>query len=1322
MKLRKLFATATMALLVGASVTAEAVSVKDVRIYINPGHGAFAADCRPMGTVKHGANQAYDSADNDTTNFFESNTNLQKALALLGKLESFGVPFDHTKNQTNENPHRVGAALDLTQNIVMSHVKCGGYPAYSDYTAHTENPDNIYYDRSLSVVAAEVEFNDFDLFVSIHSNAATDGTNTNYPLILYRGTDALEGNPGSIDVAKAVWPYLYGQGHHQWTYYSMTKTNIRGDMTFYGSSSNAIMLVPDDYVWDENHNHAVYIPTTEGPDTVKYTGYLGVLKHGVKGFLAEGYFHTYQPARHRYMNDDVAHLEGVAYARGIADYFGWDKKETTGTVYGIVRDLHQKFTHEFYKPNVTSNDKFKPLNNVTVTLKNESGVVKTYTTDDEWNGAFVFDVEPGTYTIECTHEEYKADLYTKTNKSAQPEVVTVTVEKGKCVYPEIFLERVDYVPPTIVYVNYPDSLEGKTGFNLYPSYELKATNYNLLADSLVNKTVRRQLVRDNKQYVLAIDAANKPYVYVADLKAGTVTKLGTSVCKTGADFAEGLALADITMTADGYLLGCNYNKTTYNPTETYYVYKWENDINGVPAGEAIELFKSQTSALYLTGRIGLTISYSGTLENGYLIATVMHDAGNFNKHFRFAGFPIADEVATAPNSMNTYAETSPWNCVAFGEIHSLVPSPFYDETNDGAQYAQFIMDGNASLPTEFQTDGGQFKDNTILSTFAKNLVSEKAVSGSYFKYNGKIIFVTPDVNNDGKVVGIKAFDVTGGLDTAKEIALDGAKIEATDYNCVSAHGELALKLSADDITEGATIELFLVIDGKVVKFVETETYTTTTPATGTANPFAYALSSKLDGETLKVNYSLNTDATAVNVNVKDAEGAVVATASGAVTKGAQSVNVDISKLNDGSYTWEVEVAGAAKTAIETFKSYRFYHPRGVDVDNNMESPAFGNVYVTEGMVTTSADYWSGTGGGLGLYIFTPDMEGVKNEKTGKYAFTGGWTLNPKANSKNTADLARVRVAEDGRIFVTRMNDTGDYIMFAKSQEDLVANDKFTSLLAGATFDASTYKYTNSNGDFLTAANLGFDVKGSGEDLKLLALSSNKNHWSYVYTGGSTDEIALGTADAITASTNIPALSGKYTISPATTNVEYDNRGGIWYCQYRSAPKDTEPSLVYINEDGEEMYKDITTVRGGAGVRVSPDGTQIAVSSSTSQFTIYNLVWTEDGVPGLRREYVITHGIGTNVYDIAWDLAGNIYICGNSKEYLKGFALPRTKAFATQAASKYAFKLGATSIEDVEVEETEAPVEYYNLQGVKVDKPEHGIFIKKQGSKATKVVL
>ena len=47
--------------------------------------------------------------------------------------------------------------------------------------------------------------------------------------------------------------------------------------------------------------------------------------------------------------------------------------------------------------------------------------------------------------------------------------------------------------------------------------------------------------------------------------------------------------------------------------------------------------------------------------------------------------------------------------------------------------------------------------------------------------------------------------------------------------------------------------------------------------------------------------------------------------------------------------------------------------------------------------------------------------------------------------------------------------------------------------------------------------------------------------------------------------------------------------------------------------------------------------------------------------------------------------------------------------------------GSSSIVDANVD-ANVPVEYYNLQGLKVAKPENGIFIKKQGSKTTKVVL
>lgn len=465
--------------------------------------------------------------------------------------------------------------------------------------------------------------------------------------------------------------------------------------------------------------------------------------------------------------------------------------------------------------------------------------------------------------------------------------------------------------------------------------------------------------------------------------------------------------------------------------------------------------------------------------------------------------------------------------------------------------------------------------------------------------------------------------------------------------------------------------------------------TAVTPASGTANPFAYALTSTAEDGVIKMKYSLNADASAVAIIVKNAEtGEVINTLNVTgdyLKKGTHSASVNLLGQPTGTYTWEVKVTGAAKTAMQEFTAYRFYHPRGVDVDNNMESPAFGNIYVTEGMVTTSATYWSGTGGGNGLYIFTPDMTAVKNEKTGNYAFMGGFTVDQKVASgsvTNGADLARVRVAEDGRIFVTRQNDSGSYIAVAQDAATLIKEDKFTSLLGEGSVDASTYAFNNTSGAFVAGPNLGFDIKGSGENLKIMAISAQQALWSYSWKGSRIDEYALGNASVLPAPVQHSALT-KATTSPQTTNVEYDNRGGFWYCQYRTTPSDDNPALAYIDANGEQKYFEGAggAVRGGGGIRLNADNTQIAIASSKTTFTIYDVTYAEDNTPTLTEKYVVTHGIGTNCYDIAWDLAGNIYICGNSGEYLKGFSLPRTNnEFTTKVASKYAVSYEAPVVE------------------------------------------
>lgn len=198
---------------------AQAKDIQDLRIYINPGHGGWSTGDRALGTVKHG-DPVYDSSTQmykDTTNFYETNTNTWKGLALLQRLSEYGFKYDPTLNQKPEGAedvlYRWGAARDMSQGLVMSHVKNG-------------------ISRNINEIAIEVEANNFDFFMSVHSNAHVDGNNTNYPALFIRGENKTESSPGSADACRTIWPFAYSNQHSCWSNYSMTNVALYYDIDF----------------------------------------------------------------------------------------------------------------------------------------------------------------------------------------------------------------------------------------------------------------------------------------------------------------------------------------------------------------------------------------------------------------------------------------------------------------------------------------------------------------------------------------------------------------------------------------------------------------------------------------------------------------------------------------------------------------------------------------------------------------------------------------------------------------------------------------------------------------------------------------------------------------------------------------------------------------------------------------------------------------------------------------------------------------------------------------------------------------------------------
>ena len=136
------------------------MSASALKVYINPGHGGWGSGDRPNATINYAAY--------DTLGFFESNTNLWKCLYMRTKLQAAGasVKMSRTTNGTTEAT------------------------------------------KSLSTIASEVNTYAPDHFISVHSNAATEGTSTNYPLILYRGQTSNEKISGSKARSQSTWDAL----------------------------------------------------------------------------------------------------------------------------------------------------------------------------------------------------------------------------------------------------------------------------------------------------------------------------------------------------------------------------------------------------------------------------------------------------------------------------------------------------------------------------------------------------------------------------------------------------------------------------------------------------------------------------------------------------------------------------------------------------------------------------------------------------------------------------------------------------------------------------------------------------------------------------------------------------------------------------------------------------------------------------------------------------------------------------------------------------------------------------------------------------------
>ena len=457
------------------------------------------------------------------------------------------------------------------------------------------------------------------------------------------------------------------------------------------------------------------------------------------------------------------------------------------------------------------------------------------------------------------------------------------------------------------------------------------------------------------------------------------------------------------------------------------------------------------------------------------------------------------------------------------------------------------------------------------------------------------------------------------------------------------------------------------------------------------NPFAYGLSSELsdDQTKLTVNYKLNSTATSVALLIYDGEELIktVDCSTEGLSAGSYSIDVPTDDLHEGvKLTWKIEVNGRSVLApAELTKNYALYHPSSLDVDNNPENETFGMLMVAEGMqvVKNKANYLS-SGFGAGIFVFDAAFNPIPNGKNP--GFNGGITFTEKrpGYESSTKEYAtayaprRIRISDDGRIFVTSLNTNGTYLWELNPQ----GLDEWTPVFHGTMNNVGELE--DANGVFIVGPNCGFDVKGSADDLTLLMYSVNKEGIDAAKMSGfKLAEYNLGTKKSWNVTPSNKLVTEKYAINYMGTQVEYDNEGGIWIASYRITADNTNPGLVHINKDGVEDYKKVWSNVCKAGIRFNNNFEKLLVagnnttggSGETKKATLYTVSKDAEGKPKLTKDLIIDMStIGTSLNDFAFDYAGNLYVCGNVNEKVAVWAMPYSGKVVTPASSKYAFEL------------------------------------------------
>lgn len=284
-------------------------------------------------------------------------------------------------------------------------------------------------------------------------------------------------------------------------------------------------------------------------------------------------------------------------------------------------------------------------------------------------------------------------------------------------------------------------------------------------------------------------------------------------------------------------------------------------------------------------------------------------------------------------------------------------------------------------------------------------------------------------------------------------------------------------------------------------------------------------------------------------------------------------------------------------------------------------------------------------------------------------------------------------------------------MVGKKEANLSFGEKEFTVEFGTEFAApeltkattADVEYTSSNEDVATVNEVSGKVEIVGLGTTTITATAVENDEYY----GGTASYTIDVVSLVTVEKAAQMSSGEFVfVSGGKYNVLFDSNYG--YMSTTDIPAEaTETSfranaaymLTFLEVDGG--YNIATSTGKFLGAK---DGFKTFDTTADSEA---NRVWTvEIAADGFAT--ITNVATGKIVYQDPKYGSFGVY---TAEEAADTYLLPTLYKLAS-----------GSSIAAVEAEDADAPVEFYNLQGVRVANPENGLFIRRQGSKVEKIVI